>query len=139
MRVLGRNARPAHAAGALHLVPFDRQHDLVRARIARDDAQLGAEHVIEHGGEVAGGAALVGGANDQFLRQRIAKSFCRRVRARDADEHLDISVAEIDELAGIVLRGRVADQRLQDGAGKDRADRGTVPGRHRIDEAGELV
>ena len=80
----------------------------LRARVAGDDAQLRAQHVVEHGGEIAARSSLIGGADDELLGQRVLKRFRRRVGARDADEHLVVGVAQIDELARIVL-DRIAD------------------------------
>ena len=118
MGMLRGDARPGDAAGALHLVAFDRQHDFVAAAVAGDDAELSAQHIVEHRRKVAGGAALVGGADDELLGERVREGFCRRIGARDADEHLVVGIAEIDELARVEIRLlAVAKERLEHVAG----------------------
>src|SRR5262249_60735320 len=75
------DARPAEAASALHLVALDRQDDLAAAGIAGHQPKLGAQDVVEHGGKVAGRAALVGRAENELLFERLLKSLHRRIGA----------------------------------------------------------
>jgi hypothetical protein len=47
LRLLRPHARPAEAAQSLHLALLDRERNLARAGIAADDAELGADRVVE--------------------------------------------------------------------------------------------
>ena len=113
--------------------------DLAAAGIAGDDAELGAEHVVQQQRQIVGGGAGIAGADDQLLVEHVLERLHRRVAAHVADIDVAVGAAEIDELVRIVLHRHVAEQRLQHRAGEDRADRGAVLGRDRIDVAGGAV
>ena len=71
--------------------------------------------------------------------ERFAEGLHGSVGARKAVVDVAVGAAEIDELAGIVLHGGVAQQRLEHRARKDRADGGAVLRRDAVDVAGRLV
>ncbi len=62
-----QHARPRPAAAALHLAALHRQRDVVAARIAGDDLELGAEHAVEDARELIGVGRRAGAADDQLL------------------------------------------------------------------------
>ena len=137
--VLRLQAGPAIAAHALHLAALDRDGVLAHPRIAGHDLELRAEQIVLHHRQVVGRRALGRAGDDQFVRQQVLEVLHRRILARDAHVGVAVGAADIDELARVVRRRHVADQRLQDGAGKDGADGGAVLRRQRIDVAGGLV
>src|SRR5262249_33781952 len=51
-------------ADTLNLAALDREHDVLRALVAFDHAELGAEHVVEHARQDAGRRARAGAADD---------------------------------------------------------------------------
>ena len=54
-------------ADALHLAALDRQQDVLRAAVALDHLEFGAEHAVEHGRHDAGRGAGADAAGDQLL------------------------------------------------------------------------
>ena len=117
VRIERREAGPADAAGAMHFVALDREPDLLAAGIAGDDAEFRAGEIVHHRRQVARGAAFVAGAEDHLASvERVAEVLGRRVGAEEAMVDVAVGAAEIDELAGLVLDGGVAEQRLQDRA-----------------------
>ena len=101
--------------------------DLAAAGIAGDDAEFRAEHVVQQQRQVVGGGARIARADDQLLVEHILERLHRGVAAHVADIDVAVGAAEIDELARIVRHRHVAQQRLQHGAGEDRADRRCRP------------
>ena len=121
------DAGPADAAGALNLAAFERERDLAAAGIAGDDAEFGAEHVVQQQRQVVGGGARIARADDQLLVEHVLERLHRGIAAHVADIDVAVGAAEIDELVRIVLHRHVAQQRLQHGAGEDRPDRRCRP------------
>src|SRR5215831_10614277 len=65
--------------------PFSSANVISRLRVAGDDAEFGADHVVEEYREVARGRAWRVRAGDELRGQEIGKRFHRRVAARQAD------------------------------------------------------
>ena len=63
------DAGPADAAGALDLAALERERDLAAARIAGDDAELGAEHAVQQQRQIVGRRARIARADDQLVRR----------------------------------------------------------------------
>src|SRR5262249_61280373 len=67
------HARPRPAAAALHLTALHGQVDLVAARIAGHDLELGAERAVEYFGELVGIRGCPGTADDEVLLHDLLK------------------------------------------------------------------
>ena len=121
----------------MYLVPFHRDQDFARARIAGDDTEFGAEHVVEQHRRIAGRAALGIGAQDHLGGHRLLDGLGGRVGADVAVVGGGLRAAEMDQLGRIVLvfglAGFAGPQRLGDDAGRGRADHGAVLGRDVVD------
>src|SRR6266508_390623 len=141
VRTLRLEARPAEAAQPLDLALLDGERDLAGARIAADQANLGAGHVVEHGRKVARRGAGLTGADDQLLGEQVLERFHRRVGAGDTDVMIDRGGAEMDEFGRVVSQPPgVAEQRVEQRVENDgvlqRADHRAVLGCDIIDMRG---
>src|SRR5262249_57190941 len=109
-------------------------------RVAGDDAEFGADHVVEEYREVARGRAWRARAGDELRGQEIGKRFHRRVAARQADVIVNGGGAEIQELRRVVLDARtVAEQRVHDRGSLQRPDHRAVLGGGVVDVSGGRV
>src|SRR5215212_3663805 len=77
--LLHRDAGPAHAADAVHLVALDSDENLAAAGIAADQAQLGAEDIGEEDRHFAQGRAFTAGPDNYLLGKRLLEGFGRRI------------------------------------------------------------
>src|SRR5262249_55626506 len=96
--LLGRKARPVHAAHALHLVALHRHDDLAAAGIAADDAQLHAQNIDQHDRHLAQRRAFAAGADDHLLVEGLLERLHRRVGAHYAEIDAAVGAPEHDEL-----------------------------------------
>jgi len=131
------HARQRPAAAALNLAAFEREADVIAAGIAGDDLELGAEHGVEHRGELIGVVTGAGRADGERLRQHILEFADAGGSQRDADADLVIGAADPGEFRGVVSRARFAEQRIERGAPAGGANHAAVARRSTVEIIGQ--
>src|SRR2546423_3567873 len=101
---------PRPAAAALHLAALHRQIDVVAARIAGNDLELGAEYAVGDLWKLIGIAARSGGADHQFLAGELARALDAAGVPGDADTDLVVGRADPVEFGRLELGGPVAEE-----------------------------
>src|SRR5262245_16414971 len=120
------DARPRPAAAPADLAALHRDADIVAARIAGDDLEPGAERVVGEFGKLIGVVANTRRTDGELLRHYVIPA--RHTRCVPGHAHADLVVGAADpgELRRFVLRGLVAQQRIERHAAAGGAERGAI-------------
>src|SRR5207344_1309576 len=101
------------AATGVDLAPLHRKVYLVRAFVALDHFDLGAEHVLKYERMLAGGRGLSGRPEHHLAMHDVFELIEPRGIPHRAARHVAIHIANPGEFHRIELRLLVAEQRLE--------------------------
>ena len=131
------DAGPRPAADAVDLAPVHRQHGHRRARIARDQLELGAQQVLDEIGEHFRVRTRPLSADHGPVPAQFGEGLGRRPVRGDADRDLVVHRPQPVELGRVELRARAAEQLMGRRAARDHAEHGTVLGRRVVKPVGQ--
>src|SRR5205807_5701488 len=104
------DAAPRPAAAAVDLALLERERYLVAAGVAGDQPQLGAEHVLQHGGENVGIRSGAFAGDREGSGQRVVPALDLGTVPGRANADLVAGAAEPSEFARVELGVACADQ-----------------------------
>ena len=136
IRLLRFQARPIQTTQAIDLAALHRQKNICRALIASNQFDLGAIHILMHGGIVARCAPCGTGPKNGLIFECGFECFDLRIDVSQTYARAAISRANIDEFGRIKQIGRLLiNQASHDRARHQRTNRRAILGRHCVNIA----